>query len=150
MPSPVVNSAGQNVFTPPAYMGVSGQQGDYIASDFTYLYNVTLTSNQVITNDGVLIYTDADFAITAVIITQNTGIFSVQFTDASGYQLSSAYLYSASFYQGGVPIPFPFMPAVLIPAGGRIGVNIQDASGSTNVIQIAFRGFKKFSVVEGS
>lgn len=149
MANSVVSSSGQNVFSPPAYIGVSGQQGDFIVSDFTYPYNVTLNANEIRTNDGVLIYTDADFAITALILSQFTGSFSVQFADASGYQLSTGYLYYTTFLQGGIPVPFPFMPAVLIPAGGRIGVNIQDLSGATNAIQICFRGFKKFSVISG-
>ena len=35
-------------------------------------------------------------------------------------------------------------PASLIPAGGRIGIDIQDTSGAQNTIELLFRGVKRY------
>lgn len=138
------SSPAQNVYAPPSYIGVPNSQvGNGIPSDFTYPYNVTLTANQLLSNDGTLIYTDADFFITGVILALATGAFEFQLSDASGYYLMNSLINSAALQ---IITPFPFVPAVKIPAGGRIGINIHDLSAASNTIQILYRGYKSFAV----
>lgn len=140
-----------NIFSPSAYLGIPGNQTPgTIDSDFTYTYTVSLTANQLLTNQGVLVYTDADFAMRALILATYTGPFQIQLSDASGYYLSSNMLLYSIFLQNFAPFPFPFVPEIIIPAGGRIGINIQDLSGAGNTIQIAFRGAKKFSIAQAN
>lgn len=137
-------SPAQNVYAPPSYIGVPNSKvGNGIPSDFTYTYNVTLSANQLLTNDGTLIYTDADFFITGVLLALNTAAFQFQLSDASGYYLMNSMINSAALQ---IVTPFPFVPAVKIPAGGRIGINIQDLSGAANTIQLIYRGYKSFAV----
>lgn len=110
---------------------------------FDYPFNITLTGNQIADNQIVPIYTYADFILRALIITVQTGAFSVQFTDGQGYQLSNGKI--NAFNLVGTPSdPFIFFPEVAYPAGGRIGINIQDTSGAGNTIQLLFRGVNRY------
>lgn len=130
--APVVNN-GVNDTSPPGYQDQS----------FDYVYNIQLSANQFLPDQIVAIYTYADFEMRAMIITVQTGLFSVRLSDGQGYYLSNVLI--NSFNLVGTPSdPFVFNPPVLYPAGGRIGIDIQDGSGSTNNVQLVFRGVNRY------
>jgi hypothetical protein len=115
----------------------------YQDQSFTYVYNITLTALQTLTDQQVSIYTYADFLLCALIITVQTGLFSVRFTDGQGYYLSNTLI--NSFNLVGTPSdPFVFNPPVLYPAGGRIGIDLIEGSNATNNIQLAFVGLNRY------
>jgi hypothetical protein len=116
----------------------------YIDVDFTYVYDVTLDADQFLQNQQVAIMTDSDFEWRAWMTGFATGQFAVRFTDSQGYQLSNSLLLNNSFSNGIASSPSPVVPGLIFPAGGRIGIDIQDLSGDTNVIELWFRGVKRF------
>jgi hypothetical protein len=118
---------------------------NYVDVDFTYPYDVTLTANQFLRDQTISTTNDADFAWRALVIAFSTGAFNVRFADSQGYYLSNGTIVSANL-QGDAASPYPVFPEILIPAGGRIGIDIQDTSGNTNVIELLCRGVKRYRV----
>jgi hypothetical protein len=118
---------------------------NYVDVDFTYPYDVVLTADQFLRDQTVSTTNDADFAWRAVVIAFSTGPFNVRFADSQGYYLSNGMIVSANL-QGDAASPYPIFPEILIPAGGRIGIDIQDTSGNTNTIELLFRGVKRYRV----
>lgn len=136
-----------NPFATPALAGVNAQEQfpeGYVDVDFTYVYDVVLQANQSLRDQAVPIHVDSDFANRAVILSQNTGVFSIRFSDSQGNYLSSGFLLSGNFLSGTVPYPYPIFPELLLPAGSRLGIEINDLSGAQNTIQILFRGAKRY------
>jgi hypothetical protein len=123
----------------------------YDPHPYTYLYVPNaggvnagqLTPNQEIIGDSVSIEVDADFVLLGWYCSLYTGTFQIQLIDSSGYLLFSGYFNSAGISQTSSD-PTVFSPPHPFPAGGRIQINIQDLSGSTNPVQIAFVGEKLF------
>ncbi len=110
---------------------------------FDYTYDVVLTGNQFLHDQVVSIFTEADFAWRALVVNVNTGVFAVRFTDGQGYYLSSGLINSANLT--GTPAdPWIVFPETVYPAGGRIGIDIQDLSGAGNTIQLLFRGVNRY------
>lgn len=135
-----------NPLAPPVQNGISqmmsGPSGFYDEA-FDYLYTVQLTASQVLTDQYVAIYTFADFAWRAVTVTVATGLFSVQFSDGQGYYLSNAPINSPNLI--GTPSdPFCWPGEILLPAAGRLYINLTDLSAATNNIQLVFRGAHRF------
>jgi hypothetical protein len=118
---------------------------NYTDVDFTYPYDVVLTEDQFLRDQTVSTTNDADFAWRAVVIAFSTGPFNVRFADSQGYYLSNGMIVSANL-QGDAASPYPIFPEILIPAGGRIVIDIQDTSGETNTIELLFRGVKRYRV----
>lgn len=116
----------------------------FVDVPFNYVYNQTLTAGQVLNNEVVPIFTEADFAWRGLVF-KATGSFSVQFQDGQGYFLSSGLIFSENF-PNTAGDPFPMFPEILYPAGGRITLNITDVSGDTNVIQMLFIGVNRYRV----
>jgi hypothetical protein len=135
-----------NPYAPPAYNGLAGDYPNgYVDVDFSYVYSVTLTANQALRDQVLALSTDADFVWRALILTANTGAFSVRFSDSQGYYLSNAVLnYQTFLYGGSVRFPFPIFPELVLPAGGRIGIDITDLSGNPNTVELTFRGVKRY------
>lgn len=151
--SPTANASNQpifNPFAPPSYNGFNdaSPQGT-VDVDFTYPYDVTLTANQFLRDQSISTTNDADFAWRATVIGLSTGAFNVRFADSQGYYLSNGMVASANIL-GDAASPYPIFPEILIPAGGRIGVDIQDTSGNTNVIEILCRGVKRYRIQAGA
>lgn len=112
---------------------------------FDYVYNVTLTANQSLQDQIVPIYTYADFILRAMIVTVQTGLFSMRISDGQGYYLSNVLINSYNLV--GTPSdPFIFFPEVPYPAGGRINIDILEGSGFQNVIQVVFRGINRYKL----
>lgn len=117
--------------------------GTAVDYDFTYVYNVVLTGNQFLQNQSVVTTNDADFLWLGTIVASATGTFNVRFSDSQGYYFSNTLIASANI-QGDASSPDPVFPSHMIIAGGRIGIDIQDTSGSGNTIQLLFRGIKRY------
>ena len=121
----------------------------YIDVDFAYVYDVNLLASQVLRDQSVPIHTDSDFVLRAIVLSQATGAFSIRFNDSQGYYLSSGFLLSANFLSGTVPYPWPVFPEMLFPAGARIGIEIAELTGNPNVVQMLFRGAKRYRLPSG-
>ena len=140
-----------NPFAPPAYNGLAGDYPNgYYDVDFTYVYNVALTANQFLRDQVLALATDADFVWRALICPVNTGVFAVRFSDSQGFYLSNGMIPNANFLYGTVPVPYPIFPEIVLPAGGRVGIDIQDLSGAPNAIEISFRGVKRYRLPQGA
>lgn len=138
----------RNPLAPLVYNGINdaAPQGTQDQS-FDYVYDVTLTGNQSLPDQLVPIYTYADFVCRGLIITVQTGQFSVRFTDGQGYYLSNV-LINAYNLVGTPSDPFIFFPEVLYPAGGKIGIDLLEQSGSSNTIQLVFRGANRYRLTK--
>lgn len=109
---------------------------------------IALTGNQNTTVNQA-IERDADFELRAIVLNSQTGIYQVQFVINGWYQLSAGQILNANM-QSDPSSPYVIFPAQLIPAGGRIQINITDLSGAPNTIQIVFRGVKRFQASQGA
>jgi hypothetical protein len=118
---------------------------NYVDVDFTYPYDVVLTGNQFLRDQSISTTNDADFAWRAIVIASMTGSFNIRFADSQGYYLSNGLIASANLL-GDAASPFPVFPEILIPAGGRIAIDIQDTSGGTNTIELLCRGVKRYRI----
>lgn len=135
-----------NPYAPPCYNGLNPDSpANFVDVDFSYPYDVTLTSLEVLPGQQISTTNDADFAWRAVVVALMTGPFSVKFYDSQNYSLSNDYIASANLL-GDASSPFPIFPEILIPAGGRIGIDIQDTSGAGNTIELLCRGVKRFRI----
>jgi len=109
---------------------------------FDYVFDIALTALQFVQGQ-VSIHNDSDFAWRAVTVNQSDGNFSVRWSDSDWYFLQSAEVVRGNI-QGDPSSPFPIWPELIIPAGGRIGVDIRDLSNNNNVVQLLFRGVKRY------
>lgn len=135
-----------NPYAPQSYNGLMDASPlGYVDVDFTYTYDVVLTALQVLNDQSVQTTNDADFAWRAIVIAFATGSFNVRFSDSQGFYLSNGLIASANLI-GDAASPYPIFPEILIPAGGRIGVDIVDTSNAGNTIEILFRGVKRYRI----
>lgn len=134
-----------NPIAPAATQGITGASPEgFIDVPFNYIYNISLTANQALSNEVVSIFTEADFAWRGLIIVAD-GLFSVQFQDGQGYYLSAGQVFSTNL--ANTPgDPFPLFPEVVYPAGGRLTLNITELSGDTNTGQLLFVGVNRYRV----
>ena len=86
-------------------------------------YDVTLTGNQELLQQGVFIDQDGDFVLKGIVGSQSG---SVKNTNLVG---------TAQF-------PVPVEPNVVFPAGSKVAIDIKDTSGSSNTVQILLIGSK--------
>ena len=129
-----------NPYAPAVYNGMDTPKGE---QDFTYVYDGVVAGNASI-NDGVATMTDAPFRWLGIVVNAYTSIsFAVRFSVNGLYYLSSTALQAAT-YAGDPSSPFPLLGNIIVPAGARITVDIQELSGAQNTIEILFRGVKLF------
>ncbi len=137
---------GLNPFAPPSYNGLNDASPEEFQDvDFTYPADIVLTANQLLENQQISTTNDADFAWRAIVIASYTGSFNIRFYDSQGYALSNGFIASANLL-GDAASPFPVFPEILIPAGGKIGYDIQDTSGAGNTIEFLCRGVKRYRI----
>lgn len=138
---------GNNIWAPPAYNGIgqASVPSGYRDQSFDYVLDVTIGANLTV-NEQLAIQNDADFCWRALVIQLFTGPFAVKFTDSDWYALSNVPIVNANLV-GTPSTPYPILPEIILPAGGRIGVDITDLSGAQNTIQILFRGAKRYAMV---
>ena len=135
----------RNPIAPPAVQGIDNSSPEgFVDVPFNYVYNNILTAGQVLNNEVVSIFTEADFAWRGLIFSA-TGLFSVQFQDGQGYFLSAGQMFSSNM-PNTPGDPWPVFPEVLYPAGGRIFLNITDLSGNPNTIQLLFVGVNRYRI----
>lgn len=104
--------------------------------------NITLTALQNLVT-AQIIERDAAFVWRGIIANSQTGIYQVRFDINGWYLISSDQIVNANL-QSDPSAPYPIFPELIVPAGGRIGINITDLSGAGNTIQMVFRGVKRF------
>ena len=136
----------RNPLAPDVANGFNDMSPDsYVDVDFTYVYDVVLTALQFLQNQSVTTTNDADFQWRATVISTATGAFNIRFSDSQGYSISNTLVASANIL-GDASSPDPVFPGIMIPAGGRIGIDIQDTLNAPNTIQIVFKGVKRYRV----
>lgn len=137
-----------NPFAPPVFNGFPDDSPEgYADVDFSYIYdtNPALGPLETRLNQAVSTMNDADFAIRGMYVSQATGAFSIRISDSQGYYLSNGPIVSSNIL-GDASSPFVVWPEILIPAAGRIGIDIADLSGALNTIEVVFRGVKRYRI----
>lgn len=135
-----------NVYGSPQFNGLNDDSpAGFTDVDFTYPYDVVLTANQFLRDQAVSTTNDADFAVRGLVIATYTGAFNLRISDSQGFYLSNGVIASANLI-GDAASPFVIFPELLIPAGGKIGIDIQDTSNAGNTIEILFRGVKRYRI----
>ena len=119
-------------------------QANYKEEHFVYPYQVTLTANQALTDQSLLIDGDSDFIALAVHGTK-TGAYSIRIKNGNGRYVSSVQLKDVNCV-GSAQFPVPFTKPLLLDRRGRIGIDITDLSGAPNTIELCFVGLKRFPV----
>lgn len=110
-----------------------------------YVYERTLSANEVVTGDVLSIYTDSDFFARGIVLSQNTGAFAFRYADESGYYTSNS-LISSSALPTNASVPFPIVPQLRYSAGGRILIDVTNLTAVSNTIQLLFIGTRNFVV----
>jgi len=131
-----------NPISPVAVQGVQSPVSGYLDVAYGYPFPFSLSANQLSLANQVSIQTDADFVFRGLIFVSD-GIFQARFYDGNNYALSTGFIQSGCM-PNTAGDPFPFVPEVWYPAGGRITVDIQDLSGSSNTGQMLFLGANRY------
>ena len=139
-----MSSSTVNYLAPLAEGGIKDPSPEgYEDVSFDYVFDVALLASQLLRDQTVSIFTEADFAWRALIVAVNTGTFAVRFVDGQGYYLSSGMIQSQNLLATPAD-PWIVFPETLYPAGGRIGIDIQDLSAAPNTIELVFRGVNRY------
>jgi hypothetical protein len=119
----------------------------FVDMDFTYPFPVSLAVNAPpLMNQSVIVENDADFVWTSTILYLSGDAIGLQYQVMQGYYLSSGFNNSANQGSGG-SAPYANYPEILIPAGGRIGLNLTRLLQVNNTTgTIFFRGVKRYRV----
>jgi len=134
-----------NPNAPPGVQGIGdASPAGFVDVPFQYTYEIDLTASQLLTNEVVSIFTEADFAWRGLIFTAD-GTFSIRFQDGQGYFISSGLVFSTNL-PNTAGDPYPIFPEILYPAGGRIQFDILDTSDETNTGQLLFVGVNRYRV----
>lgn len=138
-----------NPLAPPAVQGintVASAPPGYLDIAFNYIFNFSLTNQNVLLDQPVSILTEADFFWRGLVFA-SVGAFNVRFQDGQQFYLSSALINSQNL-AATAGDPFPIFPEIFYPAAGRITIDIQDASGasggSPNTGQLMFIGVSRY------
>lgn len=110
---------------------------------FDHAYQVSLTANQSLKDQTISMNGDAEFIVLALCGTQ-TGAYSIRLRDAEGYYLSSAPILNSNLV-GTRQLPAIVFPELVIPRNGKISIDIENETGSTNEVELVFMGLKRFS-----
>jgi hypothetical protein len=136
-----------NIYNQPAYgyAAINGtpQPGVLLTQFYVYVYDQTLTANQSLVNQALPINNDADFDVRAIAVALGSG-FKFRISDSNNQQRFSDYVDSALLRIASIPVPFPMFPAITIPAGGKIGIDIVETAGVGTTVQLLFMGVKRF------
>jgi len=109
---------------------------------FSIVFDVTLSANQEMLQQGVFIDSDGDFVLKGLVGTQ-TGNYQIRFRLPSGRSWPSGYVRNGNLI-GSAQFPVPVEPNAVFPAGSKIALDIKDLSGASNTIQIVLVGSKLF------
>lgn len=108
-----------------------------------YVYRITLTANQSLPDQSVIIDGDSDFFILEVHGTQ-TGNYLVNFRSNNGRSIAQVPIRNANLVGTG-QFPIPLTKPLFVPARGRIAVDVEDLSGSGNTIELIFGGIRAYA-----
>ena len=134
-----------NPISPAAVQGVMPvAPSGYLDVAYGYPFAFSLTANQLSLGNPVSIQTDADFMFRGLIFV-STGTFQVRLYDGQQYALSSGFINSGCL-PNSAGDPYPYVPEVWYPAGGRITIDIQDLSGAGNSGQLLFLGANRYRI----
>lgn len=107
-----------------------------------YPYSVTLSANQALTDQSVIIDADSDFLVLGLVGTQ-TGNYRVNFKSQNGRYVAQSQLRNANIVgTGQFPVALP--KPVIVAARGRLGIDITDLSGGSNTIELVFVGIRLY------
>src|SRR5690606_14024941 len=116
--------------------GVANQaQGPTMELPYTVVQDIVLSAAQTL-NISTPIGNDADFALRAICINLYSSVFMIRLASSSNYFLSDGLIHSNNI--GYDPsAPFPITPELVIPAGGRINIEVLNLDqANPNTIQI--------------
>lgn len=125
---------------------------DYVERMYTYVGIFTLTANQSLPSQRIVLDGEADFFL-KLLTRASTGRFRIRLANTDGgIRYSSAGvvvgggndLVRDDLIFGNGSFPFPVSPYILFPATGAIMFDLQDISGGNNTIEFAFHGSKLF------
>lgn len=107
-----------------------------------YPYQVTLTANQALTDQTVIIDSDSDFLILGLAGTQ-TGNYRVNFKSGNGRYVAQTQIRNANLVgTGQFPVPLP--KPLFVPSRGRIAIDITDLSAAGNTVELVFIGIRLY------
>jgi len=134
-----------NPYASPSANGIgrAGVPAGFRDIAYDYVLPASLLANGTL-NAQMGVNTDSDFCWRALVF-NSTGVFSVKFSDSDSFELSNSAIISANI-QGDPSSPWPILPEIIIPAGGRIGLELLDLSGVDNTLNFLFRGAKRFTL----
>jgi hypothetical protein len=126
-------------------------ESEFFDCDATLLFNYVLQPNQTVNNLQQPIDSNGDFWLCGiqasgaefqrVDLTSQASTFSLCVSDDVGYKLMSDYLPIGFFTPAyGNPWPYVVRRSHMFKAGTRITIDLQETSGFTTIVQIAFRG----------
>lgn len=140
-----------NFFAPSALEGIPNDDGKYIETCYTPIFNSGLLSADTEVQNLVLqLDNDADFIlhglqIMAASVPGEVGdAFNFRFNvqDEQNQQIFDAYVDAKVFGTDGYTVPFPIVPGRAVRAGGFLTFSFLLAGGTLQV-QIACRGVKR-------
>ncbi len=141
---PAVSSMLNPLATPAANGVMDASPYNCLDVSFNYVYPISLTALQLLSNQSVSILTEPDFLWRGLLFS-STGAFSVRFQDGQQYYLSNDLIMSTNLL-GTAGDPFPVFPEVFYPAGGKIVLDIEDTSNAPNTGQLIFIGAHRYKI----
>jgi hypothetical protein len=141
----------QSPYAPPPVAGLNNASpAGFTDVDFTYVYDVTMpaapAAGSTLRDQQQPIDQDSDFALRGIsYVGVIPGAFNVRFQDAQGFYLSSGMVSNGNL-SANAASPTPVFPELILPAGSRIGIDIDNVAGAPIQVQIAFRGVKRYRV----
>jgi hypothetical protein len=120
------------------------QLGQYSEEAGIYAYQVTLTANQPLTNQSLIVDGNSDFIMLAIHGT-STGSYVIRVRNNNDRFICSAFLQNANFV-GTAQFPVPLSKPFIVRATGRIAIDITDTSGASNTVELCFSGIRRYQV----
>lgn len=107
-----------------------------------YNLDITLSANQEVTDAGVFLDGDSDFELLSI-SGSSTGAYNLRLRTPRGKNYPQTWCKHSNLI-GSAAFPTPLETPWYFPATGKISVDLKDTSGTSNTIQILFRGRRLF------
>ena len=132
---------------------------EFFDCDATLLFNYVLQPNQTVNNLQQPIESNGDFWLCGiqasganfqrVDLTSQASTFGLRISDDVGYKLMSDYIPIGFFTPAyGNSWPYVVRPSHMFKAGTRISIDLQEQSGNTTIVQLAFRGRYRYRLAD--
>lgn len=137
--SQILPYRGVNPFAPVGYQGTpNGAPGGYFDVGHDYVFNLPVIAANATLVGLVGIDVDSDFVLRLILNNDAAALLRFRFQDAARQYLSSDFIFSQCYNT-------VVFPELLFPAGGKIGVEVQEVGGvGTTNIQVVFRGARRY------